>query len=224
MKRILLPALLIGILLLSACGTPSIPSTPESAPTAPSESELTLRLINIRIDYIGVENAYGGNVQLVVVVSDGDRIEKYSIPRDDEYYTMYNFEVKRIGKRIFHTADLKGDLKLNILAYHRDQSKKTNLELINMMEWYYGDSINMLKNLLLSMPENDKLIGEYERTWYSDEPLDVRQYYETDGNLHVWFSVWSDTEPPLISEPSLVPDVQIQSVSLPTDAKKAWRI
>jgi len=133
---------------------------------------------------------------------------------------MHHFEVKKISKRVFHTADLKGDLKLNILAYHRDQSRKTNLELINMMEWYYGDSINKLKNLVLSMPENDKLIGEYERTWYLDEPLGIKQYHETNDNLHVWFSLWSDIEPQPIPEPELIPGVNILSVNLPDNAKK----
>jgi len=206
--------------------TPELTPTPTPPPLTDSESPPTPKQepisvpVNIRIDYVGVENAYGGNVQLVVVVSDGDKIEKYSVPRDDEYYSMYDFEVQMIGRRVFHTAALKGDLKLNILAYHRDQVRKTNLKMINMMEWYYGDSINMLKNLVLNMPEDDKLIGEYECTWYLDEPLHIGQYYKTSGDLHVWFSVWSDTEPMPVSEPILLPDIKIQSITLPTNTKQ----
>ena len=173
--------------------------------------------VNVTINYIGVKCAHGGNVQLVVVVSDGDKIEKHLIPPGEHTFSMSDFDTGTINQRVFHTASAKDNLKVNILAYHRDQSKKDYLDMIQMMEWYYGDGISMLKNLILNMPENDKLIGYYDNTWYPDEDWGIGQYNEvgTDA-FQVWFSIWSDAEPAAIAKPSLLPDVKIKNVEVPS--------
>lgn len=179
--------------------------------------------LNVRIDYIGVKNAHGGNVQLVVVVSDEDKIEKHLIPPVEEGLPMGNFEVKRIKQRVFHTPSVKNDVKINILAYHRDQSKTDYLAMIKMMEWYYGDSINMLKQLVENMPENDELIGYYEETWGLDESWGVGPHSNVGhgDDFRVWLSIWSDEEPPLVSEPYFSPDVKIKNVSMPPEVKQS---
>jgi len=180
--------------------------------------------LNVTINYIGVKYAHGGNVQLVVVVSDGETIDKRPIPLGENTFSMSDFDVKTINQRVFHTSSVKDNLKVNILAYHRDQSKKDYLDMIQMMEWYYGDGITMLKNLILNMPENDKLIGYYDNTWYPDEDWGIGQYNEVGiEDLRVWFSIWSDSEPAAIPKPSLLPDVRIKSVSIPSETKQsAW--
>ena len=214
----MLSVLVIGILLLSACGTPTTAPPTEAPPTlSPAEQpELTPTLepelqpmpINITLDYFAVKDAHGGNVQLVVVVSDSEGGEegKCLFPPTEEGYPMGSYETKKIGQRVFHTPCVKGDLKISVLAYHRDQSKTEYLQLIQMMEWYYGDGINMLKQLVLSMPENDELIGYYEGKWSADESWGIGQYKEEGiDDLRVWFSVWSDTEPTPVPKPSLFP-------------------
>ncbi|MBL7125455.1 MAG: hypothetical protein ISS51_05120 [Dehalococcoidales bacterium] len=208
MKRILIPILVIGVLLLSACGAPPIPPGAETPPTSPPAEQPTP--INVTLDYFGVKCAHGGNVQLVVVVGDEgeNKMEKRLFPPVEEGYPMGDYETKKIGQKIFHTSSVKGDLKMSVLAYHRDQSKTEYLALIEMMEWYYGDSINMLKQLVLHMPENDELIGYYENTWSADELVDIKKQYSEVGidDLRLWFSVWSDTEPTPPSKPPLFPD------------------
>ncbi len=148
-------------------------------------------------------------MQLVVIVSDSEGGEegKHLFPPIEEGYPMGDFETKKIGQRVFHTSSVNGDLKMSVLAYHRDQSKTEYLALIKMMEWYYGDSINMLKQLVLNLPENDELIGYYENTWSADESWGIGQYAEVGvDDLRVWFSVWSDIKPTPPLEPSLFPE------------------
>ncbi len=226
--------LLLGLALLLvgsmvACSLP--PPASVSGPATESETEVEVEPeaelppfpLYVRIDYFAVKNAHGGNVQLVVVTSDGDTIEKHLLPPVKEGFSMGNFEVKRINQRVFHTSSVKDDFKINILAYHRDQSKTDYLAMIGMMEWYYGDSINMLKQLVESMPENDELIGYYEERWGPHESWGVGQHNEVGhgDDFRAWLSIWSDEEPPLVAEPSLSPDVEIQNVSMPSEVKQS---
>jgi len=177
--------------------------------------------LNVYIHYISIKDAHGGNVQLVVVVGDEDedKMEKLLIPPVEEGFSMDNFAVKEINQRVFHTPSIKGNLKMTILAYHRDQSKTDYLTLINWMKWYYGDRIDWLEQLVLSMPEQDELIGYYEYKWYPDKNWGIGGNYSRVGHddFLVWFSIYSGEEPPLMSQPSLLPDVKIQNVSMPSE-------
>jgi len=222
------------IVMLTGCVPYSSPPPPPPPPSSiPPSSDLTTSNteatpmplapkptpnppLNVTINYFGVRNAYGGNVQLVVIVSDGDRMEKHLIPDIEGGFSMGNFETKRLNQRVFHTPSAKGDLKVNIVAYHRDQSKKDYLALIEMMEWYYGDSITMLKNLILNMPQNDKIIGYYEHKWYSNESWGIGQHNGVGvDNLQVWFSIWSTSEPTPVTQPVILPKVRIRNVIIP---------
>jgi hypothetical protein len=155
---------------------------------------------------------------LITVVSDGDKLQKYAIPPFFDTFTLGDFETLRIGQTLFSTRAAKGDLEINILAYHREQPQSIDLELIEMTEWYYGDGIGQLTQLVEATP-GEELIGYYENTWASDESWGIGEYNEVGtGDLRVWFSIWSDTEPEPILEPRLLPDVTIQEVSLPAEA------
>jgi hypothetical protein len=231
---------LILILLLSAVAckanyhqptpTPYVPptstptsthvSTPVPTPTSSTSESVPL---SVSIDYFWVGCAYGGDVQLVVIVGDeqgGGDSPSYLIPPGDTDYDMGNFALKNTGhQRVFHTASVQGALKINVLAYHRDNSQKDYLNALDMMEWYYGsDSINMLRSLVENMPENDKLIGYYTYTWGPDETWGIGQHSNlgTDG-LRIWYSIWSNTDPGPMSQPSIEnPDVTIESVTVPS--------
>jgi len=166
--------------------------------------------IRVSLQHFGVKCAHGGNVQLVVLVGDEENTERYLFPPVQEGYSMGDYETKRIGEKIFHTASVRGNLKMTVLAYHRDQSKTDYLALIDMMAWYYGDSINMLRQLVLNMPTNDVLIGHYERVWSQDELRSItrhEQYNEVGiDDLRLWFSIWPEEEPPSPPQPSLFPE------------------
>lgn len=170
--------------------------------------EELIQPLNVRIDYIGVKDAHGGNVQLVVVVGDEDedKMETLLIPPVKMGYSMGDFDTKTIDQRVFHTSSIKGNLKMTILAYHRDQSKTDYLTLINWMKWYYGDNIDWLEQLVLNMPEQDELIGYYEYTWYPDENWGIGQHDKVGhDDFVVGFSIYSGEEPPLLPEPSTLP-------------------
>jgi len=221
--------LLLAMLLVTgfACGrVPAAEPTPTLTPT-PIPTATPNPPLNVHLDYIGVECAHGGHVQLVVEVKDGDRAEKYLIPPVEagEVVYMGDFAIKELNnQRVFHTPFIKGNLEISILAYHRDQAKSDYLDWIAMMEWYYRESILPLKNLVSNMPENDELIGYYEQTWYPDENWGIGQHGNVGAEgLRVWYSIWSDTEPSLPSKPTLLPDVRIQSLSIPSQVnQRCW--
>jgi len=175
--------------------------------------------LNVYIHYIGIKDAHGGNVQLVVVVGDEDedKMERILIPPGEEVFSIGDFETRNIERRVFHTPSIKGNLKMTMLAYHRDYSKTDYLTLINWMNWYYGGSIDWLEQLVLTMPEQDELIGYYEYKWYPDENWGIGGNYSRVGHddFLVWFSIYSDEEPPVISKPTVPPHVTIQSVHIP---------
>ena len=203
-------------ILPSPTPTPTRTTTPTPTPTPTS--------LSVSIDYFWVGCAYGGDVQLVVVVNDEQlNASPYFMPPGDEDFSMVNFELNnRNHERVFHTSSAKGNLKINVLAYHRDNSQKNYLAQLNMMAWYYGDSINMLKSLVMNMPQNDQLLGYYTYTWGSDENWGIGQHSNvgTDG-LRIWYSIWSNTDPGSISEPSVgQPDVTIASVTVPATVQR----
>jgi len=75
--------------------------------------------LNVRIDYIGVKNAYDSDdpwdyshseVQLVVVVTDGKTATpegEVFIPWDKKGYKMESFETKKINQPVFHTSSVE---------------------------------------------------------------------------------------------------------------------
>lgn len=211
----------VCILAISLAGLLGCPTGQPNGTTPPQppggEDEPTPTPLTVDLEYIGVKAAHGGSVQLITVVSDGDKIAKYAIPPFFDTFTMDEFETQRIGQILFNTRVAKGDLKINILAYHREQSQSIDLTLIEMSEWYSGDGIGQLIQLVEATP-GEELIGYYENTWSPDESWGIGEYNEVgSGDLRVWFSIWSDTAPEPILEPRLLPDVTIQEVSLPTE-------
>jgi len=69
-------------------------------------------------------------------------------------------------------------------------------------------------------PNEDDLVGRYNNTWYPDENYGIGQRVATclDGsanqNFFVWFSIWSDKEPPLPERPSLPGRDEVQTLEL----------
>ncbi|MCD6599542.1 MAG: hypothetical protein J7L19_03110 [Dehalococcoidia bacterium] len=65
-------------------------------------------------------------------------------------------------------------------------------------------------------------VGSYQNTWYPDEKWGIGQHEVSDGNFLVGFSIWSDKKPSLIPEPLLLPDVTIELVDVPPQAKCSY--
>jgi len=208
--------------------TVTVGSTPSPTPT-PMYSPEPLPL-SVRLDYVGVGCAYGGHVQLAVEVTDTNVgvPERHLMPPVEAAAVedVGDFKVMRINQEVFHTSAMKGGLSIGILAYDRDQAKSNFLDWIAMMEWYYGESILPLKNLVEAMPENDRLIGWYDETWYPEESWGVGNHTERGSDdLQVWYSVWSGAKPAPVPEPSLLPRVRIIDASIPSEVKQCpWTI
>jgi len=234
----------LAVLLLSSGGSPSdglssSHSTPsETSSETPSEIHSPSPPLNVRIDYIGVKNAGGhndllpddsdGEVQLVVVVADGKTPtpgDQVYIPLTKQGYKMGDFETIEINQRVFHTSSIGDYLKVSIIAYDVD-SKTQTLDLLSTLEMLGAPGAAQLRVIIELLPQEDDLIGCYQRTWHKDEDWGIGQYREVaqntfaDDNFLVGISIWSEGEPSAIPTPILLPDVKILNVDVPSQIKK----
>lgn len=227
----------LAVLLLSSGDSPSDDLPPSHS--TPSETPSPNPPLNVRIDYVGVKNAGGhddllpddsnGEVQLVVVVADGKTPtpeDQVFIPLTKQGYKMGDFEAIEINQRVFHTSSVGDYLKVSIIAYDVD-SKTQTLNLLSALEMLGAPGAAQLRAIIELLPQEDDLIGCYQRTWYKDENWGIGQYREVaqntfaNDNFLVGISIWSEGEPPTIPEPSLLPDVKIQNVDMPSQVKQS---
>jgi len=237
-KRILAVIFASLILLLPGCGghhyyPPSENPSPETSSSLPSTPSRTAQLLNVRIDYIGIKNAhdhedfldpFNGELQLVVVVTDGKGFteeEKIFIPLTKQGFDMRDFETKEINQRVFHTSSAGDYLKVSIVAWDID-SKDEILDALSILEALGAAGASELKTIYSLLPEEDDLIGYYEYIWYPDENWGIGQHNEVGhDDFRVWFSIYSDKEPPLVPRPCLLPDVRIRNVDVPSEVKNS---
>jgi len=226
---------------VTACGTTPNSAPPPSPPTTPEAPEAPPQVspppLNVRIDYVGVKDAgdhedawapFNGELQLVVVVTDGKpamgQDATFIPPTKQGFQQIHDFETKRIDERVFHTSSVGDYLKVSILAWDID-SKAEILNDLAILEALGAPGAAELRTLYSLLPEEDDLVGYYQHTWGADENYGIGQHEAVGkdefGNDNFWigFSIWSDEEPPSISEPSLLPDVKIQSVNIPSQVK-----
>jgi len=199
--------------------------------------------LNVRIDYIGVKDAKGGDdygedpskgeIQLVIVITDGsNETHRYYIPQEDLNglvgYEIEDCSVKQINERVYHTASAGDYLGLSIMAYDRDSNEKllTDADIAKKMAEISGVpeaemAATIMKALVSMLPPNeDDLVGRYNNAWYPDENYGIGQHMATclDGsanqNFFVWYSIWSDKEPPLPERPSLPGRDEVQTLEL----------
>lgn len=183
--------------------------------------------LNLTIHYIGVISAHDqediwdpdGEIQLLVLTTDGRETLEVSIPIDGTGFDMGDFETQKINQRVFHTSSAGDYFKVSIVAYDID-SKEETLDYLSILEAFGVSGATPLKELYSLLPQEDDRIGYYESTWYPEENWGIGQYSaEGIEDLRVWFSIWPDTEPASISKPSLLPDAKIQNVDIPAQAK-----
>ena len=181
--------------------------------------------LNVTIHHIGIISAHDqedywdldGEVQLVVAITDGQvDSEPIIIPPSGQGFEMGDFETKEINRRVFHTSSVGDYLKISIMAYDIDSNTET-LNMFSMFEMLGAPGATEFKRIYSLLPQEDDFIGYYEHIWYSDENWGIGQYSaEGHEDLLVWFSIWSDTEPAPIPKPSLLPDVKIKNVEVPS--------
>ena len=212
---------------LGGCTTISSPP-PATTPTLePEPTPTPAPPLNVTVNYIGIISAHDqqdiwdpdGEVQLVILITDGQVTSEPLLPPTKQGFKMGDFETKEINQRVFHTSSAGDYLKISIIAYDID-SKTETLDLLSMLEVLGAPGASELKKIYSLLPEEDDFIGYCERIWYPEENWGIGQYNaEGIDDFRVWFSVWADTEPAPISKPHLLPDVKIQSVSIPSQVK-----
>jgi hypothetical protein len=251
MKRILAVALsilavIVIVLILHPGGNGGGNHTPAgNSNLEPDSNNLTSQppspnpTLNVRIDYIGIKDAGGGNdlypddfdgeIQLAIVVGDGKAPateDQVFIPVTKQGYKMGNFETMQINERVFHTSSVGDYLKVSIIAYDVDCETQT-LDLLSAMEMLGAPGAAELRVIIELLPQEDDLVGCYQRTWYKDENWGVGQYREVAtnrfgrDNFLVGISIWSDEESPANPEPHLLPDVRILNVATPSQVKQS---
>jgi hypothetical protein len=122
---------------------------------------------------------------------------------------------------IFNTPSVGEYLKISILAYSC-QDKDTALGILKGLE-AFQPGLRTLREFYASLEQKKELIGYYEHTWYPVEKWGTASGQfskEGQGDLQLWFRIWSDKEPPVVAKPTFLPDVKIQSVTLPSNVKK----
>ena len=184
--------------------------------------------IQVSLDFFAIKDthqpsvSFGLNtIQLYVLVDDGEESMAYSYPSSGEGIPMKYFQLVDLGQQtVFDTSSVGDYLRVSVLAYSSPDREAT-LSIARALE-AFEPSIGPLLDFYERLPQEKELIGWYEHTWYRADEWGAEQaIYEAEGqgDLRLWFRIWANTEPAPISQPLFVPDVEIQDVKLPTDAK-----
>jgi hypothetical protein len=248
MRRAWIVAILFIVisLILSACASPaSLPTMPQSptqtqqAPTsppkttpAPTQTPTTTPTpaipIDVRLDYFGVKSTHQpqgyyvarNKVQFFAVVDDGKSKQIFSYPSTNDGIPMDDFYLKDMGEQmLFHTSSISDYLKISLLAYSCEDREA--IIAIGKALGVFEPAMSTLMDFYQKMPQRKELIGYYEHIWYPVERWGIEkgQYPIQANDLLVGFRIYSVNAPAPISKPTILPDVNITNLQLPTEAK-----
>jgi len=198
--------------------------------------------LNVNIDYIGVKFDHDpdpafqgpGDICLVIVITDGeDSVEEILPPSEGNAFYLNDYETMALNQRVFHTASTGNYLKVSILAYDDDPESAITDTLqvaLPILGAIMGSpDIGGFSTMLSQYEEQtdkplfenkDDYVGYYEESWGYDESWGIGQHNAVGiDDFRVWLSIWSDSQPQPIPKPTLVPDVAIQSVSMPSQVE-----
>jgi hypothetical protein len=184
--------------------------------------------IQAALDFFGIKNthqpsatAVSNRTQLYVVADDGKKTWNFAYPSNGEGIVMTYFQLEDLSQqKIFDTSRVGDYFRISALAYSCADNEAT-LSVLRALQ-QYKPSMGPLVDFYDKLPLSKELIGWYEHTWL---PVDewgteqARYAAEGSGDLRLWFRIWSNTEPAAFSKPLFVPDVRIENVKLPTNAR-----
>jgi len=224
----LFPMLIFLVSAVVSCSPPPVINptlTPTPTPT-PTQSP-TPTPLNVALDYIGVKSPHPSisvsqnTMQFYVVISDGKTINKFPYPSVGIPGTYFYLE--DMDEQIIFTTPSAGDhLSVSIYAYSCED-KEANLAIWKALEGF-NPAVKPIREFYESLPQKKELIGWYEHTWYSMENWGItgQTHEEGNGDLKVWFRIWSRSKPQLTPKPRFLPDIRIDSVTLPLNAKPGY--
>jgi hypothetical protein len=206
-------------------------STPISSPiptlTPVGTSQPTPTPIRISLDYFAIKSTHQplaylapNTIQLYAVVDDGRTSNRYAYPSTDEGVVLGDFQLVDLGRQsIFNTPSVVAYLRVSILAYS-SADRDTTLGVLRALQTF-EPGLGPLSDFYAKLPQQKELIGYYEHTWDATENWGASStgYKGENGDLTVWFRIWSTTEPAAIGKPTFGPDVKID-VTLPSNVKK----
>lgn len=244
---LLLFHLLILVLMVASCtGPTSIPAGTTPSPTTPTGEPPTSTAatpptttttppvqsppITIALDYFGVRNTHwipqiGGDplakIQLVMVVSDEQQnLAVRTIPPERiPGFDMDFFQVKAVEAYmdpVVFRGSVTGSLTVYVVAYNVNKGPVTNAQIDVLSKWLGFPGLEVLKSAV----KERELVGHYWYTWSPSSNWGVGSHTEKgEGDLRVWLRIWSDEVPEPAQQPVLKPNVQIEAVKLPNDAR-----
>lgn len=229
-------SLLISSIALIGCSSAPVYSpTPAatsslSVPThSPAPTPVAGPALTVKIDYFAVKSTHQpaiyfapNTIQVYAVIDDGKSEPwAFSYPSSNEGIPMKDFQLVDLGgQTIFNTSSVGDYLKISVLAYSCED-KEATLSLGRALQ-AFEPSIGPLLDYYEKQPESKELIGWYEHTWYPEENwgMTLGKYEAVgEGDLRLWFRIWSTNEPGATQEPRFSPEVRIQSVTLPSNVR-----
>lgn len=155
------------------------------------------------------------------MTDDGKTKTEFNYPSSGEGIPMEYFQLEDLGQQIiFHISSVRDYLRISALAYSC-ADKEATLSVGRALQ-AFEPSMGPLLDFYEKLPQSKELIGWYEHTWYEADKWGTEQgRYEAEGkgDLRLWFRIWSNREPAPISKPRFIPEVRIQEVKLPENAR-----
>jgi hypothetical protein len=219
----------------SSTPAPAPSTKPTFLPPEPTSRPTSEKPLNVTLQYLGVE--YDGtdsgpdNIYLLLVITDGYQQADSRFLPEGGTFSMNNYQAVKLDQEVFSTDSVGDSFKVCILAYKRhDPRWQTDIlipalaEIERGLAWGdYRSAQEILstvdKHMANSSTEftdgGDQLIGYFENVWVLKESLGAGKYTAVGTNdLRLWFSIWSEKEPPLPPLPVLLPDVSIDHVNM----------
>ena len=182
------------------------------------------------LDYFGIKSPhppttslFQNTIQLFGVISDGKTTKQFVYPSSFSGIPAEYFHLESLDEQsIFSTTSAGDYLSVSIVAYSCED-KEDLLNLGRALQ-AFEPSMGPLLDFYEKLPQSKKLIGWYEHTWESTEKwgITLGTHEVGNGDLELWFRIWSDTEPQVTPKPEFLPDMKIASVTPPVNAKPGY--
>lgn len=221
--------------------TITIPARPPTEPTSTPMITLPPKppptTIAIALDYVGIRNTHwisqmGGTdkakVQLIIIIRD-DTGTLATWPPDPQSQTfpIDFFQVISLkdfmgGTTVLYKGPVTGTLSMRVVANNVNKGAISKAQ-IDFIRAFGGGDLTALKALI----PDEELIGTYWQTWLPTNNWGIGSQYNNDNpqdnvDLRIWGRIGLMNQmPPELPKPILKPNVEIQSVTLPSGAKKS---
>jgi hypothetical protein len=219
----------------SSTPAPAPSTKPTFLPPEPTSRPTSEKPLHVTLQYLGVEydgtDAGADSIYLLLVITDGYQQAVSRLLPEGGTFSMNNYQAVKLDQEVFSTDSVGDSFKVCILAYKRnDPQWQTDIlipalaEIERGLAWGdYRSAQEILstvdKHMAKSSTEftdgGDQLIGYFEDVWGLKESLGIGKYTAVGtDDLRLWFSIWSEKEPPLPPPPVLLPDVSIDNVNM----------